>query len=55
MVHTVPNTLPDLPFGFTAASKRANKPGYGQLYIFDSSEATTKRRENQSNHGVWPN
>jgi hypothetical protein len=25
-----------------------NKPGYGQIYIFDSSEATTKRLENKS-------
>jgi hypothetical protein len=33
-----------------------NKPGYGQLYIFDSAEATTKKkqRENQSYQGVWP-
>jgi hypothetical protein len=27
----------------------ANKPEYGQLCIFDSAEATTKRLENQSN------
>jgi hypothetical protein len=27
----------------------ANEPGYGQLYIFDFAEATTKRPENQSN------
>jgi hypothetical protein len=27
----------------------ANKPEYGQLYIFDSDEATTKLLENQSN------
>jgi hypothetical protein len=26
-----------------------NKPEYGQLHIFDSTEATTKRLENQSN------
>jgi hypothetical protein len=29
----------------------ANKPGYGQLYIFDSAEATAKWNENQSNRG----
>jgi hypothetical protein len=29
----------------------AHNPGYGQLYIFDSAEATTKRLENQSNQG----
>lgn len=27
----------------------ANKPGYGQLYIFDSTEATTMRLETQLN------
>jgi hypothetical protein len=27
----------------------ANKPGYGQRYILDSAEATTKRLENQRN------
>jgi hypothetical protein len=25
----------------------ANKPEYGQVYVFDSTEATTKRLENQ--------
>jgi hypothetical protein len=29
----------------------ANKPGYGQLYIFDCAKATTERLENQSNRG----
>jgi hypothetical protein len=33
----------------------SNKPGYGQLYIFDSTEATTKRLENQSNQGCMAN
>jgi hypothetical protein len=42
------DTWPDLPFGLTATSKR-DKPGYGQLYIFDSAETTTKRLENESN------
>jgi hypothetical protein len=27
---------------------KANKPRYGQLYIFDSAEAAAKRLENQS-------
>jgi hypothetical protein len=27
----------------------ANMPGYGQFFIFDSAETTTKRLENQSN------
>jgi hypothetical protein len=31
----------------------ANKPGYGQLHIFDSAEARTKGLENQSIKGVW--
>jgi hypothetical protein len=31
-----------------------NKPGYGQLYIFDSAEATTKWLENQSSQGCMP-
>jgi hypothetical protein len=38
---------PDLPL----YSNKANKPGYGQVYIFDPAEATTKRLENQSNRG----
>jgi hypothetical protein len=29
----------------------ANKPGYGQLYIFNSAEAGTKRLENQLDQG----
>jgi hypothetical protein len=28
-----------------------DKPGYGQLYIFDSAEVTTKHLENQSYQG----
>jgi hypothetical protein len=27
----------------------ANKPGYGQLHIFDSAEATTKQLEDRQN------
>jgi hypothetical protein len=38
----------DLPFGLT---NEANKPGYGELRIFDSAEATTKRLEGQTNQG----
>jgi hypothetical protein len=30
-------------------SNEANKPGYGQLYIFYSAEAKTKQLENQYN------
>jgi hypothetical protein len=30
-------------------SNEANKPGYVQLYIFDSAEPTIKRLENPSN------
>jgi hypothetical protein len=30
---------------------KANKPRYGQLYIFDSAEATGKQVENQSHVG----
>jgi hypothetical protein len=29
----------------------ANKPGYGQLYISDSPEATKKRLESQNSQG----
>jgi hypothetical protein len=29
----------------------ANKPGYVQLFILESAEATTKRLEKQSNQG----
>jgi hypothetical protein len=29
----------------------ANKPWYGQLYVFDSAEATTKQLEKQPNLG----
>jgi hypothetical protein len=32
-------------------SKEASKPGYGQLYVFDSAEATIKRLKNQSYQG----
>jgi flagellar biosynthesis GTPase FlhF len=33
----------------------SNKPGYGQLYIYDSTEATTIRLKNQSNQGCMAN
>jgi hypothetical protein len=32
-------------------AKVTNKPGYGQLYIFDSAEAAKKRLENELNTG----
>jgi hypothetical protein len=46
-----PDTRPDLPFGLTSITKRANKLGCGQLHIFVDAEATTKRLEHQSNQG----
>jgi hypothetical protein len=32
-------------------SDEANKPGYGQLYIFDPAEATAKRLESDAKIG----
>jgi hypothetical protein len=38
---------PDLPSVLIALPKKeVNKPGYGQLYIFDPIETTTKRLDN---------
>jgi hypothetical protein len=30
-----------------------NKPGYGQLYIFDSAEATNSGLKTNQTKGVW--
>jgi hypothetical protein len=45
------DTWPNIPFGLTAVSKRANKPGYGKLYVFDFAEVTTNRLEDKSDPG----
>jgi hypothetical protein len=38
----------------TLYASKENKPGYGQLYIFDIAEATAEQLENQSNQGYTP-
>jgi hypothetical protein len=44
-----PDTQTNLPFGLATIFKQENKPVFGQLYILDSAEGTTKRLENQRN------
>jgi hypothetical protein len=47
MVHTLSGHTADLPCGLTAYPSDTNKTGYGQIYIFESAEAT-KLLENHS-------
>jgi hypothetical protein len=46
-----PDTQADLPLGSPLYTNKANKPGYGQPYIFGCAKATIKWPENQSNQG----